>query len=329
MPQRPLATALTLTVAATLALAGCAASAPSQQSSASAATSTQAEAKTPLSPYWDAMYGVYDDRREVEKREKVEELIAECMTAEGFDYTPIDQEPDKAASDYEEGWGTESWVMEHGYGAFPTQEETRQIDAQIAAEDPNQEYVAALSESEQAAYYEAFDGPTVSSRDAKNGGVAPAFDPNTAGCRDAAQHEVNGDDPTQSKRYAPLVEAMNALGQDQLTDPAMAPIDAEWSACMAAQGYDGLATKQAASDAVFEQSSAYWESGATDEPSDALTAEWRAYELDVALADFQCAETVDYTAKALEVQIVRENRFIDDNKSELDGMLAQIAQGTR
>ena len=329
MPQRLLTVTLTLAVAATLALSGCAASSPAPQADESDAAAEQPEAKTPLSPYWDAMYGVYDDRSEIEKREKVEKQIAECMAAEGFDYTPIDQSPETSTSAYEEGWGTESWVVAHGYGAFPTEEETRQIDEQVAAEDPNQQYIAALSQKEQAAYYEAFDGPALTrgSVEAMKGGEAPVFDPDKAGCRGAAEHAVNGDDPTQSERYAPLVAAMNALSQDQLTDPAMAPIDAEWSACMAGEGYDGLATKQAAADAVFAQASEYWDSGATDEPSEATRAEWRAYELDVALTDFHCAETVDYEAKALEVQVARENRFIDDNRSELDAMLAEIAQG--
>jgi hypothetical protein len=324
MPQRSLITAV-VALAAALTLSGCTAAATEAPVVADG-DATAAAAKSPFDPYWDAMYGVYDARDEIVKREKIEKLVAACMVAEGFDYTPVDQSPDTAASSYEQGWGTEAWVAEHGYGAFPTADETRQIDAQVAAEDPNLDYAARLSPSEQEAYYRALDGPPA--RDAmKEGGDGPAYDWTTAGCRGEAQHTVTGVDPTQSKRFEPLVAAMNALEQDQLSDPAMLPIDAEWSECLADAGYDGLATKQAAVDSVFAQSSAYWDSGATDEPAAGLRAEWRDFEIDVALVDFRCGETVGYTAKALAVQADRENRFIADNKVELDAMLAEIEQG--
>jgi hypothetical protein len=322
------ATATILTLAASLALSGCTPAANVAEPDDDPAAPAQTTAKTPFSPYWDAMYGVYDARDEIEKREKVEELVAACMAAEGFDYTPINQTPADSISSYEEGWGTENWVAEHGYGAYPTEEETAAIDAQVLAEDPNQEYVAGLSENEQAAYYTALQSPSPDRESvaAMKDGDAPAYDWESAGCQGAAQHEVMGDDPTQSERYAPLVAAMNALDQDQLTDPAMAPIDAEWSACMDDAGYGGLATRQSAVDAVFAQATEYWDAGATDEPTDDLRAGWRAYEIEVAVADFRCAETVGYADKELAVQAARETAFIADNKPELDAMLAELAQ---
>ena len=51
------------------------------------------------------------------------------------------------------------------------------------------------------------------------------------------------------------------------------------------------------------------------------------FEIDIAVADFACAETVGYTNGALAVQVAMENRFIDDNREELDELLAEIAQG--
>jgi len=328
MPQRSLITTV-VALAAALSLTGCTAAARETPVAADGDATPAAATETPFSPYWDAMYGVYDARDEIVKREKIEKLVAACMTAEGFDYTPVDQSPDTSEPGYEQGWGTEAWVAEHGYGAFPTPEETRQIDTQVVAEDPNLGYVASLSLSEQEAYYRALDGP-LPDRDtlaATKEGDAPAYDWTTAGCRGEAQHTVTGVDPTQSERFEPLVAAMNAIEQDQLSDPAMLPIDDEWSECMADAGYDGLATRQAAVDAVFAQSSAYWDSGATEEPAADLRAEWRVFEIDIALVDFRCAETVGYAVKALAVQAARETQFIADNKVELDAMLAEIEQG--
>jgi hypothetical protein len=328
MPRHPLSAALVLAVAATLALSGCTTgeTAPGR---ARAASDPYVAATTPFTPYWDAMYGVHDDSDEIAKREKVEALVADCMADEGFEYIPVDQHKPKAVTPYMDGYGTEQWAAQHGYGAFPTAEESQQMQAQIESEDPNLDYVESLSESDQGAYYSALQSPPPGGDDieAVKSGEAPAYDWEEAGCQGRAEHEVNGDDPTRSERFEPLVEAMNALVQDQLADPAMAPIDGEWSECMADAGYPDLPTRQSAADAVFGQSSEYWDSGATDEPSAKLTAGWRAFELEVAVADFRCAEAVDYETKALAVQFDRENRFIADNKPELDDLLAELAQG--
>lgn len=327
MVYRPSSVVVALAAAATLALSGCTTgeTAPAETR---AASDPYVAATTPFTVYWDAMYGVHDDPREIAKREKVEKLIAECMADEGFDYVPVDQHRPKAVTPYMDGYGTEDWAAQHGYGAFPTDEETKQMDEQVASEDPNLEYVESLSESEQGAYYDAMQGsnPPGGVYDEGEKGEAPVYPPEALGCQGRAEHDVNGDDPTQTSRFAPLVAAMNALEQDQLDDPAMAPIDAEWAECMADTGHPGLSTKQAASDVVFAQSSEYWDSGATEEPSNAIKAGWRAFEIEVAVADFRCAESMDYEAKALEVQITRENQFIADNRDELDALLANLAQ---
>jgi hypothetical protein len=331
MHHRLLAATVMLAVAATVALAGCTSVGAGGVDTAGTAHSTaepQAAAETPFTPYWNAMYGVHDAADEVAKREKVEKLVAACMTAEGFDYIPVDQNPPEQVTDYMDAYGTAEWAAKHGYGAFPTDDETAQMDEQIASEDPNGDYVASLSDGEIGAYYEALQGPPTGRDDvaAMKDGDVPEYDWEGAGCLGRAQHEVLGDDPTQSARFEPLVAAMNALEQDQLADPAMAPIDAEWSECMAAAGFAGLPTKQSAVDAVFAQSTDYWDSGATDEPTQAMRAGWREYEIDVAVADFDCAETVGFADKSLAVQVARENQFVADNRAELDELLAELAQ---
>jgi len=325
----PISIPTALAVVAALALTACTSGPAAGDRDTAEADTATADARTPFSAYWDAMYGVYDDDAEIADRERVERLVADCMAAEGFDYIPVDQHPPKAVTPYMDGYGTEDWAAAHGYGAFPTDEETRQMDEQVASEDPNQDYVDSLSESEQGAYYAALEspGPDNDALLKMKNGEMPAYDWEASGCRGRSQHAVTGDDPTQSERYAPLVAAMNALQQDQAADPAMVPIEAAWADCMADAGYADLPTRQSAVDSVFDQSTRYWDSGNSDEPSDALRDDWRDYEIEVAVADFRCGEAVDYDAKALVVQTARENRFIDDNRAELDEMLAEIAQG--
>jgi hypothetical protein len=321
---------LAAAVVCAAALSGC--TAPSAESDPAVASETapetQTTTETPFTPYWNAMYGVYDAPDQIAERREVEALVASCMAAEGFDYVQVDQGTPEQVTGYMDGYGTAEWVAEHGYGAFPTDDETAQMDMQVASEDPNGQYVASLSDGEAGAYYEALNGPPAG-LDARTGAKeeVPNYNWETAGCLGRAQHEVLGDDPTRSAQFEPLVAAMNALEQDQLGDPAMAPIDAEWSDCMAAAGFSGLPTKQSAVDAVFAQASEYWATGATDEPAEDVRAEWREYEVRVAVADFDCAESVGFSAKATAVQVARETQFIADNLSQLDELLAELAQG--
>ena len=287
---------------------------------------------SPLSEYYTAMYGGGDEKEMVAQQKKVEELVAICMAEEGFDYKPVDQSQYSFTSTSdEEDRDTEEWVAEHGYGSFQTPEEQEEMNAQTEDYvDPNSEYVMALSPSEQTAYYEVLQGPQLSQEEyeaMEESGEAMEYSWETSGCYGKAQHEVSGDDVTQSDKYKPLMDELNKIYEKQQIDPAVVKVNAEWASCMADAGYADFKTKQEAMDSVYAESNAYWEGGATEEPDEATQAKWRENEIDVALADFKCAEKVDYQKRTLEAQYALENQFIDDHKTELDAMIAEVEQG--
>ena len=47
--------------------------------------------KSPLAEYMDAFYGQQDEDFYAQQAKEVEELVAECMSDQGFEYIPVDQ----------------------------------------------------------------------------------------------------------------------------------------------------------------------------------------------------------------------------------------------
>lgn len=108
-----------------------------------------------------------------ENQRRAEELTAECMRTQGFEYTPntIDQGVVfDAGGEGEEAWGSEAWIRKYGFGVSTQMFSQEQVGPDLVGnnypmfesggenEDPNQDYVQSLSEGEQEAYYAALYG---------------------------------------------------------------------------------------------------------------------------------------------------------------------------
>lgn len=322
--RKRLSTTIVLAVAAALTLSAC--------SGGEGGGGDKLDAsKTPLTEYYEAMYGGFDEKDQLAKQKKSEELMAACMAKEGFEYTPVDQSQYMNFSEEDmEDRNTEKWVAANGYGMTLSPEQQEEQNEQMGEfVDPNQSYVEALSPGEQTAYYEVAYGPGPTEEEMaamEEGDGSYEYNWETAGCQGAAQHEVNGEDITQSEKYKPLMDELNTIWEKLQKDPKVAKLDAAWSACMADAGYPDLKTQDAAMTSVNEASNAYYET-MTDAPDEAKLAELRENEIAVALADFKCAEKTDYQDKKLEVQFDIERQFIDDHKAELDAMIADVEQG--
>jgi hypothetical protein len=323
MHKRLLPITVALGLAATLALSAC-------SFGAGGGDAELDPDKSPMTEYYDAMYGGYDEKEAAAQQKEVEELVAVCMADEGFDYKPVDQSQYSSFSTDDEDRDTEEWVAEHGYGMNPTPEEQEKMNQQSSEfVDPNQEYVTALSPTEQEAYYAVLYGPGPTDEEMaamEEGGDGYEYNWETAGCQGEAQHEVTGDDLTQSDKYKPLMDEINSIWEKQQKDPEIVKVQKAWAGCMADAGYPDFTVKEDAMNQVNEASNAYWQEGVTEEPDEATKAQWRANEIDVALADFKCSKKVDYQKTYLTAQYRLENQFIDDHKTELDAMIADIAQ---
>lgn len=329
MRVRRLPSTLAALAVAAVVLGGCSSAAPEAEGASPERTS-------PLSEYLDAVYGgdLSPEEQQAkydEQDRRTEELVAECMQEEGFEYLPNDNSGTFSTGEdvvYEPE--DREWVEQWGYAAAksPYNEESAQPTEEYV--DANEDYVASLSESEQTAFYEALNGPMLTEEEYAEQGDSYEYDWTTAGCYGAAQHEVQQDDPAQSEEFAPLFEAMNGLYEDIASSPEMTALDGEWSACMDGAGQPGFATQADAQNSIYDQLNTFYESGSEGEeyvepdPSelDALHEE----EVALALVDLTCREETDYRERYAEVQAELEEQFIADHQAELDALRAAAEQ---
>ncbi|KGJ72336.1 hypothetical protein GY21_16095 [Cryobacterium roopkundense] len=319
MRHRSLVTAVAVAAFLSLTLAGCGAEKP-------AATLDQAE--SPLSTYMSVMNEGYDEDSMLAQQQEQEELIASCMSQEGFDYVPVDSSQYSGMMSSDDGteYGTEKWVAENGYGMSqsPEQMAAQQEQSQEFI-DPNQDYVMSLSEGEQTAYYEVLSGVQPTEEEMGEDG-SYEYNWETAGCQGFASHEVSGDQPSQEE-HAALFEAMSAMYETAQSSPTLVKLDSEWAACMADAGYATFTKKADAQDSIMNEQNAMYESQSETGPTDTVLAEMREKELALAMVDFTCAEKVDYTDASMKVQFDLEEQFIIDHKAELDALIADTEQG--
>ena len=319
---------LAAVAALTLLLSGCAGSDEDTGETAEATEQT-----SPLSEYLDVLYGgdlspEEQERKAAEEQARVEELVAECMQEQGFEYTPQTFSGGYvSSSDVEYEPDDRDWVAQYGYGAVnsPFNEEPVPEEEYV---DPNADYLESLSESEQQAFYEALSGPAPDEDELAEDG-SYEYDWTTAGCQGAAQHEVSGEDLSQSDEFESLFAAIDEHYTGMASWPGMAELDAEWAACMDAAGHGGHATQTDAVNSVYEELNRFYEDVATSEdgvptgePDQAALDALAEREVELALADLDCREEVDYRDRSTEITREVEEQFIEDHRAELDALVA-------
>jgi len=285
-------------------------------------------AKSPLTTYFDAIYGGYDEDTFAAEQVLIEEKVAACMSDEGFEYIPVDQTQYQSSGSADE-WkpDDEEWVAQYGWGFVksPGMEEMNDPDANTFV-DPNQDYIAGLSESEQAAFYETLYGPSPTEEELGEDG-SYEYNWENGGCYGAAQHEVQGDNAWEDEKNQPLIEKMNALYEDVQKDPRIVEANATWASCMADAGYAEYESAQDAQNKFLDELNAIYEDTTEPiEPDDPRLKELGAREIELALADLACAKDADTRQLAIKVQFELEEQFIADNKAELDALLAEAEQ---
>lgn len=336
-----------LIATATLALTGCAGGVDGGDGKLSYEDS-------PLSKYLSGLFsgGLSPDATPEEQQQywneqqrKTEELVAQCMTEQGFEYVPNNPsiESPIPVDSGEDVWRPDDrdWVEKYGYGAVnnPWQdqggENPEPVPMPTAPADPNQEYVESLTEAEQQAYYEALYGKP---QEPEPGEDVVEYDWRDGGCYGYANHEVNGDNPWEQEENKPILDAIQKFYETMQNSPEFAKLDADWAACMAEAGYGGFAKQMDAQDSIYQLINKYWENapqgdgeqnpdfGTMKDPEYAKIAD---QELPLALADLTCREKTDYRQQQLRIQFAAEEQFIADHKEELDALKARAEQGRK
>jgi len=232
---------------------------------------------------------------------RLEQMIAECMRAEGFDYQVHDPFAAAGMSPEHSPYALprQEFAARYGYGIST-------IDLPNAADvDPNYAAMAKMTPVQREAYLLALDGR------------AEQGDTENTGCRGAAvkavfgRSIVGGTTGPGTDEFAFLVEEIGKLVQRVDDDPRVA-VDASrlWSGCMADAGHPGLTTPADAPDSVRTRLA----QATAGDP--AARAEVRRYELALAQADSVCRPKYDAARRIVRDEL--ERRFLEEHRPELD-----------
>ena len=287
---------------------------------------------SPLNEYMSAVWGgdlSEDEQRERFEKENAEreELVAECMSEEGFEYIP-NTGGSSMSFGTDDAWKPDDreWVAQYGYGMINSPMSEEPPTDQEEWVDPNQDYVMSLPESEQTAFYETLHGPPMP-EDQMNEDGSYEYDWEQAGCYGWAQHEVEQKNPAMADEFEPLMKAMEEFWTKTQESNAFDEINAAWSSCMADAGHPGYDAQVDAQMEFNEELNAYYENQAEWVEDDPELAEIGEREIEVALADLDCREETDYRKVQLDIQFALEEEFIADHKADLDALKAAAEQG--
>lgn len=268
---------------------------------------------------------------------RVEEIVAECMAEQGFEYTPVDYGSQAgltmSSDDLDVEWGSQEFAEKYGYGASTDpwgNEEMVETAPDQEWVDPNQDCVMSISETEQTAYYSALYGDQ-SYPEGED--VEWEYNWEEAGCQGRAQHEVYESAPGLGvEAYQALMDEMNGMWEGIMSDPRLTELNGQWSTCMAEAGHPGFATVDDAQNSIYDQLNAIWENAYVDIAPDAAESEWMAVqesidariaeitplEIELAVADADCRAEVRYDEVNREVNAEYQQMFYDAHKDELE-----------
>jgi hypothetical protein len=301
-----------------------------------------------------------------EQEARVQESIRSCMAAVGFEYQP--QNPPEGSFGFvDEEWDEEKWVREQGFGITTWYgNEDAFTETTVVGEewvDPNQEMLDAMSDTERDAWYAALYGTeeeqmedSYTEVDPETGEEYTVSGGFGAGCQGEAYEAEYGEQTENQDLWEELSPAMEAMYEQVQADPRIVELDQEWSACMAAAGYEFESmTKmqetiyedfQTRFDAIVGPNGGYmdpfegWSDAEieaffeekTEEEVDAFFREaeqttnddidmdalaaLQQEEIDLAVADFECRD--DYWEVYQEISEEYEADFVAENRDVLE-----------
>ncbi|MCL1801047.1 MAG: hypothetical protein FWG25_06770, partial [Promicromonosporaceae bacterium] len=250
----------------------------------------------------------------------MDEYIAECMAAQGFDYNfggggisvAIISEDDLSvprdslafAQTYGFGVSTDPW------GLRRTDDDSASGGSVLLGEDPNQAMLAAMSDAEREAWQEALHGPRVElDIDDLVAGAGGEWDWRRGGCSGAAFGAIWENQTPEE--FTALEEEVNGFFVLVNADPRIGTLNARWGNCLADAGYPGLRDPQAINEQLFEEwanllglNMAFAGGAAGDgggsavqaEPSPEEIAAFTEREIALAVADWECRNALDFAA---------------------------------
>jgi hypothetical protein len=166
-----------------------------------------------------------DEEGVLQRQIQAENIVRDCMKAQGFNYVPVDPTQRRAQLLGSAGLSPEDFERQFGYGITTLVEQNRRLQAEQAA-------AAGVAEADRPAFDRALYGERT---DATLFEALDAGDfSRLGGCsREAAAQVFGGADVIQS-----LQAELEELEQRVVSDPRMVAALEDWSACMGEAGYD-------------------------------------------------------------------------------------------
>jgi hypothetical protein len=166
----------------------------------------------------------------LQRQGHAENLIRDCMKAQGFDYTPVDPQAQRAALVGQAGMSEEDFNKQYGYGITTLYGKEQNADAS----NPNVKIRDALSDADKAAYDHALYGDDTS---ATFGQALDTGDySRLGGCTKQAVEAVFGGVAV----FQSLQEKLDDLDNSILQDDRMVKAVQAWSKCMGDAGFPDL-----------------------------------------------------------------------------------------
>ena len=258
-----------------------------------------------------------------------EELVAQCMSEQGFDYTPW-QSATPIVTGVEWRPDDRDWVAEWGF-AIVRQDELRADEEHPEPQaDPNAERIAGYSPTHREAWIAALEGDWEAMPLDEDGHIV--FDWEQAGCRGWAGHQVSQEqDLHLREEFAPLFEAIDELQREVFWDgssPHLAEAHQEWAACMTHAGHGGFRNPNELRMDIWDRLDSIERSGVSG-PRSAYPpiVELAELEVTLALADFDCREEIDFDARAAAAREAAELEFIATHRDLLTALRDAAEQG--
>ena len=302
----------------------------------------------PFTQFGDAVNAIVNDStghsdQDKSKFDSIEQAIAECMKADGFEYEPRTYaKPEEVKF----AWLTNTLhlpvisaeraeVQRFGYGKDDV-DKAEASRKSLETLDSNTAYLEGLSSQAQTEYVYALTG--------QHGPDDTNPDP-TDGCAGRAQTAFSGTakpDESAGVEYAPLIRAMRGvIDNDLYRDPGTITLNNEWSGCMLDASHDVAPPAEYSQQLTPGPLQAYqlavitppagkatWP--ARDEPAAKIPLEQRylvgsAAEHAIALADYDCRTSTNYVQRSTDILVSLEDGFVEQHQQELTNMATSAA----
>ncbi|WP_146819509.1 hypothetical protein [Actinotalea fermentans] len=268
----------------------------------------------PLEVYLGDAVGARTQREVAAELAQTEEAIAACMATEGFEYTPVVMVPGSFEASDDPLRGTRAFAEAYGYGLWRQPEIEPGQYTYMLDTSANTAYRESLSPEAQQAYDVALLGqPT----DLGDGQVS--YD--GTGCTARAELRDGAEAEYLRGVQEEVADYLQSLWEGD--DPRLAEVDAAWASCMRDAGYDDD-SPQAAESRLLDEMLAVFEA-APDAPVAAGRVDAGAEaERRVALADQDCRDATDWSARRRAVEHELQREYLDAHRADLDALVAAL-----